>query len=177
MKSTTHQIQGQFLGFIPKPKNELKYMQLQVGERILAIKLAKDIQKPVAKKVTVGEQLLVSLEPKKSDPKCQLKLKADHIEKLDSGESIVTAKKGKILICRKSSCSKKGGKQLYAALAEAIKNLALQDKVSIEFTGCQKQCKQAPSFILMPGNVKYKYVDPNDLPSLLEAHYLRKPRD
>ena len=174
MTSTPHQIQGKFLGFIPKPKKELKYMQLQVGERILAIKLAKEIQKPVAKEVEVGEQLLVSLEKKKSDPKCQLKLKADHIEKLDSGQSISTAKQGKILICRKSSCSKKGGKQLYEALVETLKNLGLQDQVSIEFTGCQKQCKQAPSFILMPGKVKHKYVDPQNLPSLLEAHYLRK---
>ncbi|MFP4133411.1 MAG: (2Fe-2S) ferredoxin domain-containing protein [Halothece sp.] len=168
----THQIQGQFLGFIPKPKNELKYMQLQVGERILAIKLAKEIRKPVANAVKVGEQLLVSLEPKTSDPKCQLKLKADRIQKLDSGVSFPTPKKGKILICRKSSCSKKGGKTLYSALVETLKNLGLQEQVSIEFTGCQKQCKQAPSIILMPSKAKYNNVDPNDLPSLLEAHYL-----
>jgi NADH:ubiquinone oxidoreductase subunit E len=78
---------------------------------------------------------------------------------------------GKILLCRKSSCAKRGGKQLYRALLETLKQLGLQERVTIELTDCQKQCKQAPSLILMPGKVKHAYVNSNNLTSLLKAHY------
>jgi NADH:ubiquinone oxidoreductase subunit E len=80
--------------------------------------------------------------------------------------------KGKILVCRKSSCSKRGGKLLYRALLDTLKQLGLQERVNIELTDCQKQCKKAPSLILMPGHVKYAYVHPNNLADLLKAHYL-----
>ena len=128
------------------------------------------------------------LEQKVSDRTGKLKLKAECVKKLDttntqivestSVSSVITAFKpekttqGKILVCRKSSCSKRGGKQLYRALTETLKQLGLQDRVTIELTGCQKQCKKAPSLILMPGKVKHAYVNPNDLSSLLKTHYL-----
>ncbi|ELS05187.1 NADH:ubiquinone oxidoreductase 24 kD subunit [Xenococcus sp. PCC 7305] len=80
-------------------------------------------------------------------------------------------KKGKILICRKSSCDKRGGKKLYRALGETLHKLGLKERISIEVTGCQKQCKKAPSLILMPGKVKHADVSPKDLGSLLKTHY------
>ena len=40
----THPVEGEFIGFIPKPKKPFKYMQLRVGERTLTIKLAKELQ-------------------------------------------------------------------------------------------------------------------------------------
>ena len=81
-------------------------------------------------------------------------------------------KKGKILLCGKSSCSKRGEKQLYRALTATLQKLGLQERVNIELTGCQKQCKKAPSLILMPGKVKQAYVNPHNLALLLTAHYL-----
>lgn len=81
-------------------------------------------------------------------------------------------KKGKILLCGKSSCSKRGGKQLDRALTTTLQKLGLQERVNLEVTSCQKQCKKAPSFILMPGKVKQTYVNPHKLTSLIKAHYL-----
>lgn len=74
-------------------------------------------------------------------------------------------------MCSKSSCAKRGGKQLYRALVETLKQLGLQERVTIELIDCQKQCKQAPSLILMPGRVKHARVNFNNLASLLKAHY------
>lgn len=191
---STYQIEGEFLGFIPKPGNEFKHIQVQVGERVISIKLAKELRETLGQTLHQGDRLLIFLEQTGSGLGSKLKLKSDRVEKLGaSSESIIiesstsisssvsssakTAKskkikKGKILVCRKSSCSKRGGKQLYRALAETLNQLGLQDQVSIELTGCQKQCKKAPSLILMPGKVKHAYVHPNDLASLLKAHYL-----
>ncbi len=185
-RASTYQIEGEFLGFIPKPGGELKYIQVQVGERIIPIKLAKELRETLGRKLVEGDRLSVLLEQTGSGVGSKLKLKSDRVTILDSedkplvsqSESVSISpiqtqnKKGKILLCRKSSCSKRGGKQLYLALTETLKQLGLQDRVKIELTGCQKQCKKAPSIILMPGKVKHTDVNPHELASLLEAHYL-----
>jgi len=173
----THQIEGKFLGFLPNSKDDFKYMQLQVGERIIAVKLAKELRDPVSKKLVEGDQLVVSLEQRKPEKGSYLKLKTDHIEKLNTDHkplvfrSELNSKQNKILLCYNSKCAKRGGKKLYFALAEALEKLGLQNQVSIEVTGCQKHCKKAPSFILMPGKVAHNYVDPKNLTALLADHY------
>ncbi|HHP7232871.1 MAG TPA: (2Fe-2S) ferredoxin domain-containing protein [Xenococcaceae cyanobacterium] len=184
-QQSTYQIEGEFRGFIPKPDGEFKYMQVQVKERLIPIKLAKELREPLSKKLVEGDRLAIFLESTGSGNLRKLKLKSDRIEKIatsnssllvesTSSKTVKSTKKsqGKILLCRKSSCAKRGGKQLYSALTETLEQLGLQDQVTIELTGCQKQCKKAPSLILMPGKVKHAYVNPNELTSLLKAHYL-----
>ncbi|MGF1480515.1 MAG: (2Fe-2S) ferredoxin domain-containing protein [Cyanophyceae cyanobacterium] len=171
----THQIEGEFLGFIPLPGGESKYMQFRVGERIVPIKLAKELRATLGQQLTEGDRLAVFLE-KSGSGLGSLKLRTDHVERLDADNKSsvfksAASQQGKILLCYNSSCSKRGGKQLYYALVETLKQLGLQDRVKIELTGCQKQCKQAPSFILMPGRVRHAYVNPRSLASLLAAHY------
>jgi NADH:ubiquinone oxidoreductase subunit E len=187
IEQSTYQIEAKFLSFIPKPGGELKYIQVQVGERIIPIKLAKELQETWKNKLLEGDLLSIFLEQKGSEIGSKLKLKTHHIEKIDtcnnesqllksiavsSDSQPAKKQKGKILLCQKSSCSKRGGKNLYSALTETLEKLGLQDQVTIQLTGCQKQCKKAPSLILMPGKVKHTYVNPNDLTFLLKAHYL-----
>lgn len=190
VQKSTYKIEGEFLGFIPKPGGKLKYIRVQVGERVIPIKLAKELRETLGQELVEGDRLSIFLEPENSGHISKLKLKSDRIERLDPrGESLISESRsasssvsstskseirdrGKVLICRKSSCSKRGGKQLYRALIETLKQLGLQERVGIELTDCQKQCKQAPSLILMPGHVKHAYVHPDNLASLLKAHYL-----
>ena len=181
-QQSTYQIEGEFLGFLPNSEGKIKHIQVQVGERIIPIKLAKELRETLGRKLVKGDRLSISLEQKGSGLGSKLKLKSDRVtivnsqDKLLVSESPISKSKkkqqGKILLCRKSSCAKRGGKQLYRALTETLERLQLQDKVKIELTGCQKQCKKAPSLILMPGKVKHAYVNPNDLVFLLETHYL-----
>ncbi len=188
-RQSTYKIEGEFLGFIPKPGGELKYIQVQVGERIIPIKLAKELRETLGRKLVKGDRVSVFLEQTGEGLGSKLKLKTDRVERLGTRDSSLVLEsasvssaskpgknqKGKILLCRKSSCSKRGGKQLDRALTETLKQLGLQDRVTIELTGCQKQCKKAPSLILMPGKVKHAYVNPNHLAFLLKAHYLSTP--
>ena len=185
-QKSTYRIEGKFLGFIPKPGDELKYIQVQVGERIIPIKLAKELRKNLGQELVEGDRLSIFLEQTILGNSSKLKLKTERVERLcaksesfvvESSSASKTSKSeknktGKILLCHKSSCSKRGGKRLYRSLTETVNQLGLQDRVTIELTGCQKQCKKAPSIILMPGKVKHTYVNPQDLPSLLQNHYL-----
>jgi hypothetical protein len=184
-QKSTYKIEGEFLGFIPKPGSEFKYIQVQVGERIIPIQLAKELRFTLGSKLVEGDRLSLFLEQTGSGLGSKLKLKSDRVvilgtdqQSLDLKSALSSAsppdqnQTGKILVCRKSSCAKRGGKQLYLALTETLKQLGLQERVMIELTNCQKQCKKAPSLILMPGKVKHAYVNPNDLVCLLKAHYL-----
>jgi (2Fe-2S) ferredoxin len=168
------EIEGNFLGFIPRPGNEFKYMQLQVEERILSVKISKELRFPLSQSLVEGDRLRVALQSKG-----KLKLKAERVEKISECElscqipcqSTSSSKGNKILICRKSSCSKRGGKKLHSALEDTLKQLGLYDQIGIQLTGCQKQCKKAPSLTLMPGKIKHAYVNPDDLSNLISRHY------
>lgn len=182
VQKSTYKIGGEFLGFIPKPGGELKYIQVQVGERIIPVKLAKELRETLGATLLKGDRLSIVLQQKDLGDINKIKLKTNCVEKLNSAnESLIfesissnlaNNQKGTILLCHKSSCAKRGGNKLYHTLTATLKQLGLQKRVKIELTGCQKQCKKAPSLILMPGKVKHTYVNPNDLSSLLEAHYL-----
>ncbi len=185
VRESKYQIEGEFLGFIPTSGGKLKYIQVKVGERILPIKLAKELRTTLGRKLEEGDRLGILLKQVGSRYGTKLELKTDHVVILDDKEQSLAIgnpnmssnskkgkkKKGTILLCGKSSCSKRGGKKLYRALTATLQKLGLQERVNVELTGCQKQCKKAPSLILMPGKVKQAYVNPHNLNSLLTAHY------
>jgi NADH:ubiquinone oxidoreductase subunit E len=78
----------------------------------------------------------------------------------------------KILVCEKSSCWKRGGKQLCEAIAQTLKEKGLEDAVEIKRTGCLKQCKEGPNLVILPDKAKYSQVRPYQVASLLEKHRL-----
>ena len=199
---STFQLEGEFVSWIGKPGKTLKYLCMAVGERQLHIKLAKPLRKTLSLESVRGDKamprqgdLLQVLVGNKSDRKTgELKLKAYQIEflscQIECGEAFnqsqtclpttttsVTSKcqspkKGKILLCQKSGCLKRGGKKLHQALEETLRALGLQEWVKIEGTSCQKRCKRAPNMVLMPGKAKYGNLGKADLSALLEEHYL-----
>ncbi|MEM6597195.1 MAG: (2Fe-2S) ferredoxin domain-containing protein [Cyanobacteria bacterium P01_C01_bin.69] len=79
--------------------------------------------------------------------------------------------RGKIMVCHKSGCKKRGGKQLVAALEKAIRERHLENIVELQYTGCQKQCSRAPGLMIMPGNYRYSRINPVEVPALLEKHF------
>ena len=174
-----YRLEGEFLEFVFESGREYKYIKVQVKERIIPIKLAKELRSTLSQKLVKGDRLSLFLEQTSLQPGSKLKLKTDRVDILgDRDESLVSpspATEGKILLCHQSSCGKKGSKRLYIALVESLKQLGLQNQVKIEMTRCQKQCKQGLSLTLMPGNVKHSHVNPDNLTSLLQAHYLPTP--
>ncbi|NJN20478.1 MAG: (2Fe-2S) ferredoxin domain-containing protein [Leptolyngbya sp. RL_3_1] len=80
-------------------------------------------------------------------------------------------KSGKILVCHKSGCQKRGGRKIIAALEELLLAHNLQDQVEIRYTGCQKRCSKAPTLTVMPGKQAYNRLTPPDLAALVEEHF------
>ncbi|MGB3238078.1 MAG: NAD(P)H-dependent oxidoreductase subunit E [Geitlerinemataceae cyanobacterium] len=76
---------------------------------------------------------------------------------------------GKILICQKSDCCKRGGKQVYEALEKALDDRGLGDRIQIKKTGCLKDCKAGPNIIL-PDKTRHRRIRPQDVPNLVDRH-------
>ncbi len=80
-------------------------------------------------------------------------------------------KRSKILVCKKSGCQKRGGRQLLVALEQALREYQLYDRVEICSSGCQKRCSKAPSLTIMPGKHRYDQLGPENLSALIEEHF------
>ncbi|MEO1342250.1 MAG: hypothetical protein AAFV28_14155, partial [Cyanobacteria bacterium J06635_13] len=78
VKQASYRLEGEFLGFVA-----LKYIQVRVGERIVPIKLAKELRGVLERELTEGDRLAVYLEQdlRKFG---KLKLKSDRIEKVSA---------------------------------------------------------------------------------------------
>lgn len=175
-KASEFQLQGQFLGFASDERGKLKYLRLAIENSELQIKAPKESRTFLYRVLQPGDWIEVVGEKKFKLHTGQLKLKAYQVKKLtlNSPETILAGKtssipeKAKILVCQKSGCLKRGGKGLCKALEAALCSRNLQDRVSIEHTGCLKRCKEAPNMVLMPGKTRLSGMKPDAIATLLE---------
>ncbi len=181
------QLQGKFVGFIYKSNGQSKSLILAVGERELRIKIAQNIRDSQQLNLVPGDWISITGEQEFKGNFTKLKLQAYEITRLScdvkcaqekvNNATVTTQgktcpKKGKILLCNKSDCAKRGGRKLHKILEETLSNLGLEDHVTIEKTSCQKRCGKAPNLILMPGKAKHSKPNPQTITELLEEHYL-----
>ena len=169
-------VEGQFLGFVTDEYGKLKYLRVEVNRNELKIKIPKQSRTFLMRILKPGDQILVLGKKKLDKHTGQFKLKAEQVNKLtlDSQEIIPqhqilhTRPKAKILMCQKSGCLKRGGKRLCQELEATLCDRGLQDRVSIERTGCLKRCSQAPNLVLMPGKTRLSGMHPDAIATLIE---------
>ncbi|AGY58688.1 (2Fe-2S) ferredoxin domain-containing protein [Gloeobacter kilaueensis] len=80
----------------------------------------------------------------------------------------------RVLVCKSSDCCKRGARQLIAQLKETVERYELQDKVTVETTGCMKRCKQGPNLVIMPSKARHTCVDPAEASEILLRELLPK---
>ncbi len=88
-----------------------------------------------------------------------------------ASESVASQPQGQILLCRKSSCRKRGADCVHQAISNAVTERGWQDQITIETTGCMKKCKAGPNLLVMPDKTRYKSIQPDEIPQLLEQHF------
>jgi (2Fe-2S) ferredoxin len=178
--------EGQFLGFVADHNGKLKYLNLGLPEtHSVTIKLPKSARSPLRLSLTPGDAVKVRGMGKLDTRTGELKLKADLIlpislasanscplanegSSVSSAPSLLPPKKIKaqILVCRKSGCLKRGGKELRQVLEQTICDRNWQDQVDLEWTGCLKRCSKAPNFVIRPGKECHNKVQPSVLAQL-----------
>ena len=82
--------------------------------------------------------------------------------------------KGKILLCKKSSCWKRGGKAIYEKITEQLQEQGLESSITVKKTGCMGRCKSAPNLVVLPDQARYKCFDKEEVNNLIDTHFLSK---
>ena len=77
----------------------------------------------------------------------------------------------KILVCQKSDCLKRGGAAVCKALENALNSRGLEDQVTVQGTGCLKQCKSGPNIVVMPDKTRYTRIAPAEIPAIIDKHF------
>lgn len=178
-KVVSFSIEGRFLGF-EEENSKPKKLIVATSQGEYTIKLAKSLRYDFQLRLIPGDWLQISGEKQFDSKTCKLKLKADQIiPSTVSQEAILPAPvdKGKasILVCQKSSCMKRGGKEACQAMQTALEIRGLSEQVTIKGTGCLKDCKAGPNIVMMPDKKRYTKVEATQVPALIDKHFAQKP--
>jgi (2Fe-2S) ferredoxin len=189
-------LEGQFLEFVIKDGYKLKGLMLATSEGECYVKLAKHLRAAFNLQLPAGTWLQVVGEKKHDLETDEVKLKAyrvmaarprtngemgrwgdeakqatpsPHLSMTPSINSANT-KKSTILVCQKSDCMKRGGREVCQALQAALSDRGLDSQVTIRGTGCMKNCKAGPN-IVMPDKTRYSRISASQVPALMDKHF------
>jgi len=182
MSSYKHQISefnlvGQLLGFVIKDGYKIKYLRVAISEKEYWIKPEKAIRQQLAQTINPGCWIEVQGFSEQSFKTGKVKLKANSVKKIAISEPTQAQPrqekpcKSSILVCQKSSCWKRGGKEVCQFLKEGLRDRGLDDTVQVKLTGCLKQCKAGPNVVMMPDKERYSKVQPHHVTELLDKHF------
>ena len=178
-----------FLGKLTKisvNKKKIQYIKLATGDGKYWIKIPKKLRTKIAT-LSKGSQIEVA-GAKQNSKKGKIKYKAKTVvltpqtkEETPIKTKTVsllpvfdskTKSKAKVLICQKSNCWKKGGKQVCEEIESVLSDRGLSKAIPIKKTGCLKQCKKAPALVMMPDKARYSKVKPKQVMNLVEKHLI-----
>ncbi len=181
---THFQVATKLLGVILKNDNKIKFLRVAINNQDYWVKLPKDLRKQLDFEIKVGSWLYIQGTQEIDRKKENLKLTATSIKPLLPpealfGESMIVqppiankrTQKASILICQKSDCWKRGGKEICQQLETELRDRGLDDQVQIKTTGCMKHCKQGPNIVFMPDKARYSQVKPHQVSSLVDRHF------
>jgi (2Fe-2S) ferredoxin len=173
-------LEGRFLEYAIADGDKLKGLILGTADGECYVKLAKHLRSNLEGKLQRGTWLEIVGTKKYSSKTGEFRLKAERIMTArENGKADITpaepeiippAKKTTILMCQKSDCMKRGGRELCQALIQQLSDRALDESVTIKGTGCMKNCKGAPN-IIMPDKSRYSGVKVAHVPALLDKHF------
>jgi (2Fe-2S) ferredoxin len=172
-------LEGKFLNFEFEDGYKRKYLQLESSEGEYCIKLAKYLRSSFALDLTPGDRVQIFGEKKFNPKKGTLTLKAERVILIDRKQAPAPVPiptkpakaKASILVCQKSDCMKRGGREVCQALQAALGDRGLENEVAIKATGCLKQCKAGPNLVVMPDKTRYSRVCTEQIPELIDKHF------
>jgi (2Fe-2S) ferredoxin len=159
-------MEGQFIGFVADgPK--LKYLKLLSAQQEYWFKLPKEQRTSRDWDLQPQEWIRVSGERKQDRKTGTFKLKAHEVHRT-SAMAAVPKPQAKILVCGKSDCWKRGGREVCHALQATLQQQGLEQQVAIVKTGCMDRCKAGPNIVIMPSKARYTRVQPSEVPALMK---------
>ncbi|ODH01209.1 (Fe-S)-binding protein [Nostoc sp. KVJ20] len=182
-------LEGRFINFVIKDGYKLKGLLLGTHEGECYVKLAKHLRAAFDLRLPAGTWLQVVGYKEYDTKKDKVTLKAERVMAARSEMAAVQTiaapqeppsidhvkvkpakTKATILVCQKSDCMKRGGKQVCQALEAALSDRGLEDQVTIKGTGCMKNCKAGPNLV-MPDKTRHSRIQAAQIPALMNQHF------
>lgn len=69
-------------------------------------------------------------------------------------------------------CKGKNSESLIQAFKEALAKVGLQKKIRAQKSGCLDTCEFGPSVVIYPDNVWYGHVKVEDIPEIIQSHFV-----
>ena len=168
-------------------EGKAKYITVLSHSSLFWVKLSKEVRSAAEATLTPGADVEVRGRKKQDKKTGIIKLKADRITSVNSSSDSISPitqpaartvessqKPAKILVCQKSDCRRRGSDGICSLLAKELEERGLQDQVTIQKTGCLKQCKAGPNVVMLPDKTRYSNVEPEEIPTLIEQHFNQK---
>ena len=92
---------------------------------------------------------------------------------LAKGVQVVEFSRSHVLICHGTGCVASGRDKLKEALAEELARRSLDKEIRIVDTGCFGFCRFGPNMVVYPEGTFYCQVKPEDVPELVEEHFVK----
>lgn len=168
-------IQGRLVRRYGKKKKP-KALRVETKQGKYDVHLSKKLRQQVCSSLKKGAWLWITGSLKPKGGRCilkaaELRVIAPEITPSTNGtpqnSGCPAAQSGKVLICLKSSCVKRGAKGVEKAVETVICDRNLTEDITIKPTGCMGHCKRGPNVVVMPGKQRYQKVKPSDVPRLI----------
>jgi len=78
-----------------------------------------------------------------------------------------------ILICKGTSCTASGCREVASAIEESIKKYGFEDEIKVVATGCQGFCSVGPVLVVYPGATVYAKVTVGDADEIVREHLIK----
>ncbi|RKY01169.1 MAG: NADH-quinone oxidoreductase subunit NuoF [Spirochaetes bacterium] len=78
-----------------------------------------------------------------------------------------------IMLCTGTGCVSNGAFDIKNALERELRRHKLENEVLIVTTGCNGFCERGPIVVVHPGEIFYQRLKPEDIPYLVEEHFLK----
>jgi NADH:ubiquinone oxidoreductase subunit F (NADH-binding)/(2Fe-2S) ferredoxin/Pyruvate/2-oxoacid:ferredoxin oxidoreductase delta subunit len=78
-----------------------------------------------------------------------------------------------VMLCAGTGCVASGTMKTRTALQEELKKRGLEEEIKIVLTGCNGYCAEGPVMVVHPDEVFYQKVTVDDVPKLVEEHFLK----
>ena len=87
----------------------------------------------------------------------------------------LTLKEGEFrcMVCAGTGCVSCSSLKVRERLEAELKDRGLSEKVKVIITGCNGFCAEGPIMVVYPEGVFYKKLNPDDIPLLVEEHFLK----
>lgn len=78
-----------------------------------------------------------------------------------------------LMICAGTACVSNGSLKIKEVLEQEIRKRKLEDEILVVATGCNGFCAGGPVMTVKPDNIFYQLLTPEDVPYLVEEHFLK----